>query len=100
MKKYMAYNHNDTPLMKEPGAKREAEAEAAKYRNATANPAYVREVDDEPTKEEVKEQYPWRAALLSCTCRTRKLLTRPTVTRSFGPTCRLHNKLCKLLMRP
>lgn len=64
MKKYMAYNHNDTPLMKEPGAKREAEAEAAKYRNATANPAYVREVDDEPTKEEVKEQYPWRAALL------------------------------------
>ena len=64
MKKYMAYNYLDTPLMKEPGAKREAEAEAAKYRNATANPAYVREVDDEPTKEEVEEPYPWRSAMM------------------------------------
>lgn len=55
MKKYMAYNHNDTPLMKEPGAKREAEDEAAKYRDATGNAAYVAEVKEPPS---------WRSALL------------------------------------
>lgn len=55
MKKYMAYNYLDTPLMKEPGAKSEADKEANAYVCATANPVYVAEVE---------EQYTWRAALL------------------------------------
>ena len=55
MKKYIAYNHNDTPLMKEPGAKLEANREAAEYTSVTANPSYVAEVE---------EQCPWRAAML------------------------------------
>ena len=55
MKKYMAYNHNDTPLMKEPGAELEADKEANAYVRATANPAYVAEVE---------EPYPWRSAMM------------------------------------
>jgi len=55
MKKYMAYNHNNTPLMKEPGTKLQAENEANEYVCATANQAYVAEVE---------EQYPWRAAMM------------------------------------
>ena len=55
MKKYMAYNHLDTPLMKEPGAKSEADKEANAYVCATANPAYVAEVE---------EPYPWRSAMM------------------------------------
>jgi len=64
MKKYMAYNHNDTPLMKEPSTKSEAEDEVAEYVHATGNAAYVQEVVEEPTKEEVKEPYPWRSVLM------------------------------------
>lgn len=55
MKKYMAYNHLDTPLMKEPGAKSEADKEADAYVCATGNEAYVAEVE---------EQYPWRSAMM------------------------------------
>lgn len=55
MKKYMAYNYLDTPLMKEPGAKSEADKEANAYVCATANPAYVAEVE---------EPYPWRSAMM------------------------------------
>lgn len=39
--KYMAYNHNDTKLMRQPGTKQEAEREAREYSGATGNPAYV-----------------------------------------------------------
>lgn len=38
---YMAYNHNDTKLMRQPGTKQEAEREAREYTNATGNAAYV-----------------------------------------------------------
>ena len=55
MKKYMTYNHNDTPLMKEPGAKSEAEDEVAEYVCATGNAAYVAEIE---------EPYPWRSAMM------------------------------------
>ena len=55
MGKYMAYNHLDTPLMREPGAKSEADKAADEYVCATGNEAYVAEVE---------EQYPWRSALL------------------------------------
>lgn len=87
MGKYMAYNHNDTPLMREPGAKSEADKEADAYVCATGNEAYVAEVE---------EQYPWRAALLWSVIASMKLgiindinvgIISPTV-KSFGE---LHN---------
>jgi len=87
MKKYMAYNHNDTPLMKEPGAKSEADKEANAYVCATANPAYVAEVE---------EPYPWRSAMMWSVIASMKLgiindinagIIPPTV-KSFGE---LHN---------
>lgn len=42
--KYMAYNHNGTPLLKKPASKTAAEAEAVAYRYETGNPAYVEPV--------------------------------------------------------
>tara|TARA_Y100000310_G_scaffold344616_1_gene458334 strand:- start:7047 stop:7592 length:546 start_codon:yes stop_codon:yes gene_type:complete len=38
---YMAYNHNGTKLMRQPGTKQEAEREARDYSSATGNGAYV-----------------------------------------------------------
>jgi len=64
MKKYMAYNHNNTPLMKAPGTKLEAEKEANEYRDATANPAYVREVDESLPAGEAKAPPSWRSVLM------------------------------------
>tara|TARA_B100000929_G_scaffold289272_1_gene279518 strand:+ start:11167 stop:11322 length:156 start_codon:yes stop_codon:yes gene_type:complete len=40
-KVWMAYNHNDTPLMKSPASLEDARAEADAYTYATGNAAYV-----------------------------------------------------------
>lgn len=44
MEKYMAYNHNRVPLMKEAASKQAAEKEAAEYSHVTGNGAYVESV--------------------------------------------------------
>jgi hypothetical protein len=41
MNKYMAYNHNGTPLMKQPTTKAKATEELRKYQFATGNGGYV-----------------------------------------------------------
>lgn len=46
-KKYMAYNHNYTELMKEPATKERAQQEADEYSWVTGNRSYVEEVTDE-----------------------------------------------------
>lgn len=43
-KLYMAYNHNDIPLMRNPTVKNIAEREMRDYTFATGNAAYVKEV--------------------------------------------------------
>lgn len=45
MKEYMAYNHNGTPLMNQPGTRQQADKEAAEYRHQTGNAAYVDVID-------------------------------------------------------
>lgn len=46
MTKYMAYNHNGTPLLLAPVSKQRAEKEVKDYMRATSNPAYVEPVEE------------------------------------------------------
>lgn len=49
---YMAYNHNGTELMKEPGTKAEAQKEMREYKKQTGNRAYIELVQGKPAKAE------------------------------------------------
>ena len=42
---WMAYNHNDTKLMKAPASFEEAKAESEAYSYATGNPSYIDKVE-------------------------------------------------------